>query len=49
MTAKKIIPVADWARNNNVNLQSATNKAIRGAIPAFRVRGCWMIDGGYKF
>ena len=44
LTAKKIIPVADWAKNNNINLQSATNKAIRGTIPAFRVRGHWMID-----
>ena len=48
LTAKKIIPVADWAKNNGVNLQSATNKAIRGTIPAFRVRGHWMIDGDYK-
>ncbi|MBQ6486609.1 Fic family protein [Candidatus Saccharibacteria bacterium] len=45
LTAKKIIPVADWAKNNNINLQSATNKAIRGTIPAFRVREHWMIDG----
>ena len=47
LTAKKIIPVADWAKNNNINLQSATNKAIRGTIPAFRVRGHWMIDREY--
>ena len=47
LTAKKIIPVADWARNNDINLQSAANKAIRGTIPAFRVRGHWMIDGDY--
>lgn len=47
MTAKKIIPVAEWAKNNGVNLQSATNKAIRGTIPAFRVRGHWMIDADY--
>ena len=45
LTAKKIVPVADWAKNNSINLQSATNKAIRGTIPAFRVRGHWMIDG----
>ena len=45
LTAKKIIPVADWAKNNGINLQSATNKAIRGTIPAFRVSGHWMIDG----
>lgn len=48
LTAKKIVPVAEWAKNNNINLQSATNKAIRGTIPAFRVRGHWMIDGEYK-
>ena len=48
LTAKKIIPVADWAKNNGINLQSATNKAIRGTIPAFRARGHWMIDGEYK-
>lgn len=48
LTAKKIIPVADWAKNNNLNLQSTTNKAIRGTIPAFRVRGHWMIDSEYR-
>lgn len=49
LTAKKIIPVADWAKNNGINLQSATNKAIRGTIPAFRVRGHWMIDNDFVF
>ena len=44
LTARRIISVADWAKNNDINLQSATNKAIRGTIPAFRVRGHWMID-----
>ena len=48
LTAKKIVPVADWAKNNSINLQSATNKAIRGTIPAFRIRGHWMIDANYK-
>lgn len=48
LTAKKIIPVADWAKDKNINLQSATNKAIRGTIPAFRMRGHWMIDGDYQ-
>lgn len=47
LTAKKIVPVADWAKNNSINLQSATNKAIRGTIPAFRIRGHWMIDRDY--
>ena len=48
LTAKKIVPVADWTKNNSVNLQSATNKAIRGTIPAFRIRGHWMIDVDFK-
>lgn len=48
LTARRIISVADWAKNNDINLQSATNKAIRGTIPAFRVRGHWMIDGEYR-
>lgn len=47
LTAKKIIPVADWAKKNGINLQSATNKAIRGTIPAFRIRGHWMINKDY--
>lgn len=46
LTAKKIIPVAEWAKNNDINVQSATNKAMRGTIPAFRVRGHWMINEG---
>ena len=48
LTTKKIISVADWAKDNGINLQSATNKAIRGTIPAFRVRGHWMIDKDYQ-
>ena len=44
LTARKIIPVAEWARNSGINQQTATNKAIRGTIPAFRIRGHWMID-----
>lgn len=48
LTARRIISVADWAKNNDINLQSATNKAIRGTIPAFRVRGHWMVDQEYE-
>ncbi len=47
LTARKIIPVAEWAKNNDANLQSTINRAMRGTIPAFRVRGHWMIDGEY--
>lgn len=48
LTAKKIISVADWSKVNNINQQTATNKAIRGTIPAFRIRGRWMIDSEYQ-
>lgn len=48
LTAKKIIPLADWARKNNVDQQSASNKAKRGTIPAFRIRDKWMIDEGWR-
>lgn len=48
LTAKRIIPLARWAEENGVNLQSAINKATRGTIPAFRVREHWMIDKDYE-
>lgn len=48
LTARRIIPLADWARNNKIDQQSATNKAIRGTIPAFRIREHWMIDKDYN-
>ena len=48
LTAKKIIPVAEWAKMNGLDLQSTINKAIRGTIPAFRVRGHWMIDESFN-
>lgn len=48
LTAKKIISVADWAKANGINQQTATNKAIRGTIPAFRMRDHWMIDAEHK-
>lgn len=47
LTARRIIPVAQWAKTNGVGSQSATNKAMRGTIPAFRERGRWMIDEDY--
>lgn len=47
LTAKRIIPVSAWARDNHISLQAALGKANRGTIPAFRVRGHWMIDGDF--
>ena len=48
LTAPKIVSVSDWAKQNQMSIQSATNKAIRGTIPAFRLRGHWMIDADFK-
>lgn len=48
LTAPKIVSVSDWAKQNQMSVQSATNKAIRGTIPAFRLRGHWMIDADFQ-
>ena len=48
LTAPRIISVSDWAKQNQMSVQSATNKAIRGTIPAFRLRGHWMIDADFQ-
>ena len=48
LTAPRIISVSDWAKQNQMSIQSAANKAIRGTIPAFRLRDHWMIDGDFK-
>lgn len=48
LTAQKIIPLSDWAKANDINPQSASNKASRGTIPAFRSRDRWMIDADFK-
>jgi len=43
LSASKIITVSAWAKANKVAGNVAINKAIRGTIPAFRMRGKWMI------
>ena len=48
LTAPRIISVSDWAKQNQMSVQSATNKALRGTIPAFRLRGHWMIDADFQ-
>lgn len=47
--AKGIIPVSDWAKIQGISPQSATNKALRGTIPAFRMKGHWMINSEYNY
>jgi len=43
LTAKKIIPLAQWASQKGVKPNVAANKAKRQTIPAFRLREKWMI------
>ena len=48
LSAEKVITVSAWAKANNVAGNIAINKAIRGTIPAFRMREKWMIAAKYK-
>lgn len=47
LTAKKIVPLAEWARAQGVDPRAAANKAKRGTLPAFRMKDHWMIDADY--
>lgn len=48
LAAKKIIPLSVWAAQNEIKPNVAVNKAKRQTIPAFRIRGRWMIGEEYK-
>jgi len=48
LSVSKIITVSAWAKANNVAGNVAINKAIRGTIPAFRMREKWMISAEFK-
>lgn len=48
LTAKKIIPLSQWALQKGVKPNIAANKAKRQTIPAFRMREKWMIDEAYS-
>jgi Fic family protein len=43
LTAKKIIPLSQWAAQRSIKANVAANKAKRQTIPAFRMREKWMI------
>jgi hypothetical protein len=47
LSSPKIIPLTEWAKNNNVAGNIASNKALRQTIPAFRLRDRWMIASEY--
>ena len=48
LTARRIVPLAEWAKAHDMKTQTAANKAARGTIPAFRVADHWMIDGDWR-
>lgn len=48
LSSRKIITLSEWTKNSNANVNITSNKARRGTIPAFRMRGKWMIDADYK-
>lgn len=48
LSARKIIRLSIWAKGNKASLHTILNKARRGTIPAFRMRGVWMISADYK-
>lgn len=48
LTAKKIIPLSLWAKQNGIKANVAANKAKRQTIPAFRMREKWMIDENFR-
>jgi Fic family protein len=47
LSAPKIITVSAWAKLNGIAANVAVNKANRGSIPAFRIRGKWMIAADF--
>ncbi len=48
LSSPKITTVSEWAKANGVAGNVATNRAVRGTIPAFHLRGKWMIAEDYK-
>jgi len=47
LSAPRTITVSAWAKSNGVAGNVAINKAIRGTIPAFRMREKWMIAADF--
>lgn len=44
LSARRIIRLADWARSQGIAGSAAVNRAQRGTLPGFRMRGTWMIS-----
>lgn len=48
LEAHQIVPVAEWAKKRSIDPKTATSRAARGTIPAFRVDDHWMIEADYE-
>ncbi len=48
LSAPRIITVSAWAKANGLAGNAAINKAVRGTLPAFRMRDKWMIAADFK-
>jgi Fic family protein len=48
LTAKRIIPLSLWAKQNDVRANVALNKAKRQTVPSFRLRNKWMISETFR-
>lgn len=48
LTSKKIIALSIWANKNKIKANVALNRAKRQTIPAFRLRGKWMVSEEFK-
>ena len=48
LTARRIVPLSIWAKQNAVKGNVAANKAKRQTIPAFRLREKWVISENYR-
>lgn len=48
LSAPRIITVSAWAKANGLVGNAAINKAVRGTLPAFRMRDKWMIAADFK-
>ena len=48
LSSPKITPLTEWAKENGIAGNIASNKALRQTIPAFRMRDRWMIASDYR-
>jgi Fic family protein len=48
LTAKKTIPLNQWAKEHQKNVNTYLNKAKRQTIPAFRIREKWTISSDFN-